>query len=75
MLTLCSFAEELIIDFRTIQGTHTGENLAELVWRTLEMYGLVGKIIVFVMDDTSNNVSNQLLKTKGSSTWRPSLGL
>ncbi|KAJ3533021.1 hypothetical protein NMY22_g7505 [Coprinellus aureogranulatus] len=47
--------EELLIDFREIQGAHTGENLAELVWRTMETYGLLGKVIAFVMDNATNN--------------------
>ncbi|KAJ3508846.1 hypothetical protein NMY22_g16486 [Coprinellus aureogranulatus] len=47
--------EELLIDFREIQGAHTGENLADLVWRTMETYGLLGKVIAFVMDNATNN--------------------
>lgn len=36
--------EELLIDFRELIGEHSGENMAEAVWATLEMYGLVGKV-------------------------------
>ncbi|KAJ8587231.1 hypothetical protein M405DRAFT_689575, partial [Rhizopogon salebrosus TDB-379] len=32
--------EELLIDFREIIGEHSGANLAEVVWDTLELYGL-----------------------------------
>ncbi|KAJ7732345.1 hypothetical protein DFH07DRAFT_755307, partial [Mycena maculata] len=32
--------EELLIDFREIVGEHSGENMAEEVWTTLELYGL-----------------------------------
>ncbi|KAJ2928008.1 hypothetical protein H1R20_g9078, partial [Candolleomyces eurysporus] len=47
--------EELLIDFREIQGAHTGENLAEHVWNALEMYNLLSKVIAFVMDNATNN--------------------
>jgi hypothetical protein len=33
-------AEELLINFKEIIGQHTGENLAEAVWGTLELYGI-----------------------------------
>ncbi|KZP14228.1 hypothetical protein FIBSPDRAFT_702844, partial [Athelia psychrophila] len=35
--------EEILIDFREIVGQHSGENLAESVWQTLETYGLFKK--------------------------------
>ncbi|KZP26411.1 hypothetical protein FIBSPDRAFT_671990, partial [Athelia psychrophila] len=47
--------EEVLIDFREIIGQHSGENLAESVWQTLELYGLIGKIIPVVADNASNN--------------------
>jgi hypothetical protein len=28
--------EELLIDFRELQGEHSGENMAEAVWETLK---------------------------------------
>ncbi|KAJ7455098.1 hypothetical protein FB451DRAFT_942004, partial [Mycena latifolia] len=31
------------------------ENLADAVWKTVEMYGLEGRILTFVMDNASNN--------------------
>jgi len=36
--------EELLIDFRELIGEHSGENMAEAVWATMELYGLVGKV-------------------------------
>jgi hypothetical protein len=36
-------AEELLIDFRELIGEHSGDNMAEAVWQTLELYGLVGR--------------------------------
>ena len=38
------FSEELLINFRELIGEHSGENMAEAVWQTLELYGLVGKV-------------------------------
>jgi hypothetical protein len=39
--------EELLIDFAEIQGEHSGENMAQTVWETMELYGLKG----FVRDN------------------------
>ena len=36
--------EELLIDFRELIGEHSGENLAEAVWKMMELYGLVGRV-------------------------------
>jgi hypothetical protein len=36
--------EELLIDFRELIGEHSGENMAEAVWATLELYGLIGRV-------------------------------
>ena len=51
MAQLCStsrclflWSEELLIDFKEIQGEHSGENLAALVWETMELYGLKSKV-------------------------------
>ena len=40
----CSFAEELLIDFRELIGEHSGENMAEVVWETLKRYGLEKRV-------------------------------
>lgn len=37
---LFGLPEELLIDFRELVGEHSGENMAEEVWSTLETYGL-----------------------------------
>jgi hypothetical protein len=63
--------EELLIDFHKLIGEHSGENMAEAVWQTLELYGLISRvrfpfaahhvfanifqIIAIVMDNASNN--------------------
>ena len=29
--------------------------MAEVMWKTLEMYGLLGQVIAFIMDNATNN--------------------
>lgn len=41
---LHSLIEELLIDFRELIGEHSGENMAEAIWATMELYGLIGKV-------------------------------
>lgn len=36
--------EELLIDFQKLIGSHSGENMAEVVWETLGVYGLKGGV-------------------------------
>lgn len=36
--------EEVLIDFREIIGEHSGKNMADLVWQTIETYGLQRKV-------------------------------
>jgi hypothetical protein len=50
-----AFTEELLIDFHEIIGEHSGANLAEAVWNTLELYGLKNRVTAVVCDNTSNN--------------------
>jgi hypothetical protein len=45
------FAEELLIDFRELIGEHSGENMAEAIWQTLELYGLVGRVHLLLSFD------------------------
>ncbi|KAH9018984.1 hypothetical protein EDB83DRAFT_2197766, partial [Lactarius deliciosus] len=33
-------SEELLVDFQELISAHSGENMAEVVWETLELYGL-----------------------------------
>jgi hypothetical protein len=46
---LPTITEELLIDFRELIGEHSGENMAEAVWATMELYGLVGKVSFWVL--------------------------
>ena len=36
--------EELLIDFRELIGEHLGENMAEAVYKTLQLYELKDKV-------------------------------
>jgi len=36
--------EELLIDFQELLGEHLGENMAAVVWSTLEKYGIQNKV-------------------------------
>lgn len=42
-------AEELLIDFRKLIGEHSGENMAQVVWTTLKVYGIEGRVSRSVM--------------------------
>ncbi|GBE83702.1 hypothetical protein SCP_0507580 [Sparassis crispa] len=47
--------EEVMIDFREVIGEHSGENLVEVVWQTIKMYGLKGRIQAVIADNATNN--------------------
>lgn len=36
--------EEHLIDFQELIGQHSGDTLGEAVWKTIEYYGLAGKV-------------------------------
>jgi hypothetical protein len=36
--------EELLIDFQELIGAHSGENMAEVVWGTLDLHRLKGRV-------------------------------
>jgi len=42
------FIEELLIDFRELIGQHSGENMAAVVWSTLELYEIQSKVCIVV---------------------------
>lgn len=45
LLTLIDHSlDELLIDFRELIGPHSGENMASVVWSTLEFYGIEDKV-------------------------------
>ncbi|KAH8103159.1 hypothetical protein DFH11DRAFT_1503401, partial [Phellopilus nigrolimitatus] len=39
--------EEILIDFSEIIGPHSGENMADSVWKTIETLGLKDKVRLF----------------------------
>jgi hypothetical protein len=43
LLTALS-TEETLLDLKEVPGKHSGENLADAIWDTLEQYGLLGKV-------------------------------
>ena len=45
--------EELLIGFRELDGEHSGDNLAEVVWDTLTAFGLLEKVDVIKTDRVS----------------------
>ncbi len=34
----------MLIDFRELLGEHSGDNMADAVWETLEIFGLIGRV-------------------------------
>jgi hypothetical protein len=36
--------EELLIDFRELEGEHSGGNMAEAVWETLTCFGIEDRV-------------------------------
>ncbi|KAE9387842.1 hypothetical protein BT96DRAFT_837147 [Gymnopus androsaceus JB14] len=49
------FSEEILIDFHELPGEHSGDNMADAVWGTLEKYGLVNRLLALMMDNATNN--------------------
>jgi hypothetical protein len=37
-------SEELLIDFRELEGEHSGANMAEATWETLTCYGIENRV-------------------------------
>lgn len=38
--------EELLIDFKELIGEHSGENMADVVWAVLKLYGITDKVSI-----------------------------
>ena len=38
-----------ILDFQPLEGSHTGENLATVFFDTLKEYGILNKVILFII--------------------------
>lgn len=37
-------AEEMLLDFRELTAEHSGENMCDVLWDTLEAYGIEDKV-------------------------------
>jgi hypothetical protein len=46
---------ERFIDFVELEGSHTGENLKEVLQSTLKEFGLLSKLLTLTTDNASNN--------------------
>jgi hypothetical protein len=51
----------MLIDFRELIGEHSGENMAEVVWQTLQTYGLVKRVCHLSPSITITNVASQVI--------------
>jgi hypothetical protein len=49
------FTEELLIDFRELEGAHSGSNMSEVVWETLKRYNIEHRLMAVMTDNASNN--------------------
>lgn len=47
LILILTPTEELLIDFKELLGTHSGENMAEAVWDTLTTYGIKDQVSVY----------------------------
>jgi alpha-galactosidase len=50
-----NYTDELLIDFRELSGEHSGENMAQALFDTLERYGLKARLLSVMADNASNN--------------------
>lgn len=44
-----------VVSLRELNGQHTGDNQAQLIYTVLEEYGILSKVGYFMMDNASNN--------------------
>jgi hypothetical protein len=47
--------ESILIAFREIKGTHSGENIADTIQAVIEEYNIADKLGCFVLDNATNN--------------------
>ena len=64
-----------VLAIKEVDGEHTGENLALLVWQVLDDYQIKSKVGFFMMDNASNNdtliQSLSILLTQDSISYNP----
>ncbi|CAE7143516.1 unnamed protein product [Rhizoctonia solani] len=67
--------QETLLDFVELRGAHSGENMADLIGKTLAELGIVNQVVALVSDSASNNgtlvrhLSNQLQRSSPNSRW------
>lgn len=72
--------EETLIDFRELQGAHTGQNMAEEVASVVSELGITDKVLALVSDNASNNgtlvthLGNTLGRISSHLRWDSSKG-
>lgn len=55
-------SEELLIDFQELIGEHSGENMADLVWKSLDQYGLTGRVShIYIVCSIPFNITDQVV--------------
>lgn len=65
---------EALLDFRHVQGRHTGEHLAEEVFEVLEYYGISAKLFCITSDSAGNcgelcKMLSKILRDKKGIIW------
>lgn len=67
--------EETLLDFRELQGPHSGQNMAGVVAATISDLGIVDKVVALVGDNASNNgtliqhLLTQIKQVSSTSCW------
>ncbi|KAM5534121.1 hypothetical protein V8D89_012212 [Ganoderma adspersum] len=47
--------EEILIGFEELIGEHSGKNMAEVLWHTMDIYGLIGRVMAINCDNATSN--------------------
>lgn len=68
--------QEALLGFKRVQGSHTGQNLASIVFETLEDFNVTKKLFCITTDNASNNTTmmselSSLLKEQHNLDWDP----
>jgi hypothetical protein len=60
-LSLSATAEEVLLDFKELHGSHDGKNMADIVWRVLQTYGIAAKVRFRLTSSLMHNVIYHLV--------------
>ena len=47
-------SEEILIGFEELIGEHSGKNMAEVLWHTMDIYGLIGRVCASILRTIDN---------------------